>query len=125
MNPAQLTSEQKQRLTILLMNHGMPPSTIRRRLAMGRFSAWELRGLKQVMRDFSPSHRGSTLRFWNGLRVKEDFYEFMRSRGMSRATVIMKFREGGARKWELEGIDNLIKKICHDKNESEINAIQE
>lgn len=110
-NFSSLQPEAKQKLIAALKRDGLCESATRRRFANDKFSEWERKGLRAMTREYNPNYRGSFAAFWLSLKSKEDFYHFMRSKGLSRTTVLSKFAHDGAKKWEVNGINHYLKKL--------------
>lgn len=105
----------------------MPRSTSYNRMVRNGygsgFEEWELMGVNNVIRCFCEEYglrvpaEKSMKKFYleklDGL--KEQFYAYLYQKGMSRSTVLYRFRNWNFKKWEQVGIRSVIGKLCGEE----------
>ena len=104
----------KQQLTALcfyLGLHGASFYTMRDKLVygVGGFDYWELKGVKGMIAEFDPIYEGEVEKFYDSCTQKQQFIQFMLDKGgMGRTSAYQRFRLFNFKKWEIEGLENLL-----------------
>lgn len=107
----------RQQLTALcsyLGLHGASFYTMRDKLVygVGGFDYWELKGVKGMIGEFDPLYEGKTECFYECCPQKQQFIQFMLDKGgMGRTSAYQRFRLFNFKKWEIEGIENLLNRF--------------
>lgn len=108
-----------------MASYDMPTSTSYTRMFRqgfgSGFEAWELSGVREVIRDFckengmeAPTEEDMPMFYLERLEgQREKFCAFLLERGMSRSTCIYRFKNWNFKKWELKGIRAIIEELCN------------
>lgn len=122
-----IQGEERKALYDHLAAYDMPNSTAYTRMFRqgygSGFSAWELSGVREVIRGFCKEYGLKTpeeddmpkfyLEWLEGMREK--FCSYLLERGMSRTTCIYRFKNWNFKKWEAVGIRAIIEELCNRK----------
>lgn len=102
-------SESRKKLFRMMGEHGMKQSTCYLRFFRDGFKPWEIKGIEEVIKEFDSSFSGDLSSFYQELPKKGDFIRIMEDLGMSRGTVIKRFRMFNFKEYELKGINYILK----------------
>lgn len=117
--------EKRKKLYDYMLRYDMPRSTSYYRIFRSGygsgFSEWELMGVFGIIRCFCeekglkvPSERGMKKFYLVNLDgMREQFCAYMLQRGMSRTTVIYRFKNWNFKPWEMRGIRSIISELCN------------
>ena len=115
-----LSVEEKQALFSLMHRYGATSSMTYNRFFRDGFSAWEQKGINQILSEFCEEHNltiPSDKSLWDAMPdragLKEAIYQRMEELGMSRHTTRKRFTQKDWKPWERIGINQIIQQYCN------------
>lgn len=91
----------------LVDKYGMSMSTAYQKIRLKRVRRWEVEGMEKCMREFDPEYKGKLEDFFSSVRVKGEFIEFMKERGMGERSLRSHFRSFDFTEIELRGMESI------------------
>lgn len=145
-----LSPEEKRSLSALMIKYGATAGFTYDRFFQTGFARWELDGITKIKADFLKLHEREMLEsggddgkgyafalslddskggFWRAIGQTKglitQFKDYMRERGMmSPTTVIKRFSDDDWKRYELRGVDSIIREFCNDDEVSEGQALE-
>lgn len=108
---SKLDHSKKKELKKLLLDYGMKPVTIYRRMTGIGFSPWEYEGIYNTLKEYGISVPRAKKNLWKMIDPKEPFYSYMYNLGMARSTTNFRFVNFNFRRWETTGIKEIIRRF--------------
>ena len=110
------TAVEKKKIYDVMLEKGMSGSTAYNRFFKDGFDAWEIKGIKSVLKEYI-SFSGEPINiedesdmrsFYDSLERKAPFKQYMQEMGMCATIVIARFKGFNFKPWELEGMECII-----------------
>lgn len=140
LSASDLTPIEKRDLNHLMIENGATAGFTYDRFFQKGFAQWEIEGIENIKRDFLKLHEKDLLEagagdgnkgyafaldkskggFWRAISqadgMRQIFKEYMRERGMNAdATIIKRFTNDDWKRYELRGIDSIIKEFVDNE----------
>lgn len=118
--------EDKRTIFNVMSSKGMSDGTAYNRFFRDGFSQWELRGIRQVITDYVKANSldesllDNLPGFYKSLADKTAFKQYMNGLGLGFNTTIYRFNGFNFRKWEMDGMEQVILESLVDKSDEEV-----
>lgn len=101
----------RKKLKASFKRYGLSYSKAFRRMNTVGFSQWEYQGIESLLKECGLRLPKERTKFWERLENKENFYNLMATKGMSRQTTHTKFSNFRFASWEKTGIKTILERF--------------